>query len=142
MNDCFAGLRARAGDHQTATKASADRSVWARLALETGDRFGTSGTKPWGLIRLGLVTGDARVCIKDEAMLATAYKTSHHNCMDSLELTVDGVRYRLEAPDTDAARANTTFRSFRGANMTAGPTALPTVSCTARSGQCRSGGPC
>jgi hypothetical protein len=142
LDSCFAGLRNREGDHQTSTKVSADGSVRLRLALETADRFGTSGTKPWGVIRLALIAGATRICIKDEAMLAGVYKGSRHNCTDTLELTVDGTLYRIEAPDTHPDRNEATFRALRGGTMVSGPTKLPTTSCTARSGACQSGQPC
>jgi hypothetical protein len=142
LDSCFAGLRNLEGDHQTSTKVSADGTVRLRLALETADRFGTSGSKPWRVIRLGLIVGDTRICIKDEAMLATAYKGTRHNCTDTLEITVDGTLYRIEAPDTHPDRNEATFRALRGGTMVSGPTKLPTTSCTARGAMCQSGQPC
>ena len=142
LDDCFVGLRTLGARAQIATKRSANGAIQVRLALEVPpDAFGTSGTVPWVAIRLAIVTPQTRVCIKDEATLKTAYKTSLHNCMDSLSVTVDGLVYLLKAPDTDPMRAATTLGITGEAAVPTTP--LPTVSCTSTSGAaCKSGGPC
>jgi hypothetical protein len=140
------GLRQPRGSFQLATKVSADGAVRARIALETGTRFGTSGTFPWLPIRFALQTPDEQICITDEAALAAAYRIpTRHNCADVLELTIDGRRYRLLAPDTRVPiRTVATLSVFAGASLERGPLSLATTSCTSHlpSAPCLSGGPC
>ena len=142
LDTCFAGLRAAQGDFQIVTKASANGTIRYRLAVETADRFGTSGTKPWGAFRFGIETPDGNVCVNQEAALATAYKGSRHNCSDSFEVTTGGRRYVIQGPDADATRASSTLNVFDGATMVLGPITLTTSACTGRSNPCKSGGPC
>jgi hypothetical protein len=118
-----------------------------RVALETADRLGTSGSKGWLAYRLGIETPTARVCITSEATLATAYTGSHHNCEDRLVVTADGKRYEIDHPDTESrnglGRAST-MSVFTGTTRVLGPTSLTNVTCTANtpSKTCTSGGPC
>jgi hypothetical protein len=142
LDDCFAGLRTLAMRAQIATKRSANDAYQVRLALESPPgSVGTSGTVPWTAVRLAIVTPQTRICIKDEAALKTAYTSSHHNCTDTLSVTVAGLVYLLKAPDTDPMRAATTLGVTGEAAIPT--TALPTVSCTSTSGAaCKSGGPC
>jgi hypothetical protein len=142
LDGCFAGLRTLDGSSQLATKRSADGKIEARIALEV-DGFGTSGTKAWRLIRIGVVTPDAQVCVTDEDALRGVYKTSHHNCSDILTITAGGRTYEFKAPDTDAMRADTTLTISTGANAGT-PTKLTTTSCKAGAPglMCKSGGPC
>lgn len=142
LDACFTGLRAAVGDYQIANKASADGRYKIRLAIETDGRFGTSGTKPWGAFRVGIETPDGNVCVQDEPALAQAYKGSRHNCTDTFELTVAGRRYLITFPDTDATHPASVLTVFMGATMVAGPITLVNGACMARSGICRSGGPC
>jgi hypothetical protein len=146
LDECFAGLRTLAGSLQVATRASTDGRYRMRLALETGDRGGTSGSYAWEAIRFGIEGPEGRVCV-DEAALAGAYKGSHHNCSDVLTVTAEGRRYVVQNPDS--ARDYTDTSKWRrlarltvstGSTMTAGPIELATVSCDR--GSCTSGGPC
>jgi hypothetical protein len=142
LDDCFAGLRTLEMRAQTATKRSADGAYQLRLALEVPQgMLGTSGTVPWTAVRLAIVTPQKRVCIKDEAALKTAYTGSHHNCSDTMSVTVAGLTYLLKAPDTDPQRAATTLTITGEAAVPA--VTLTTASCTSTSGAaCKSGGPC
>jgi hypothetical protein len=142
LDECFAGLRSLGPRAQIATKRSANGGIHVRLALEVPPGgFGTSGTLPWAAVRLAIVTPQKRLCIKEEAVLKTAYKGSLHNCMDSLSVTSDGLVFLLKAPDTDPMRDATTFGITGDAAIPTTP--VPTVSCTTTSGAvCKSGGPC
>jgi hypothetical protein len=147
VDDCFVGLRALKGGTQDATRASADGKYRMRLALETADRGGTSGSYAWAAIRFALETPDGNVCVTDEAALASAYVGSHHNCMDVLTVTSDGRTYVVRNPDSAADyadktkwRRDATLTISTGGAMTAGPVTLSTTKCN--SGGCTSGGPC
>jgi hypothetical protein len=152
VDECFAGLPRGEGSWQDATKASADGAYRMRLAIETGQRGGTSGSYAWGVYRFALTTPTASVCITDRAMLAQAYMGSHHNCMDVLTVTAGGRRYVINGPDTAISfvdqtrfRRPATLTVFEGATMVAGPITMATVACNstgAPDGKCRSGGPC
>lgn len=142
LDACFAGMRALSTASQISTKRSADGKIEARIALEV-DGFGTSGTRAWRLIRIGIVTPDAKVCLTDENALRTAYKQSHHNCSDVMVVTAGGRSYEFKLPDTDTARAATTLTIITGGTPGAA-VKLDNVACRAGSptGDCRSGGPC
>jgi hypothetical protein len=143
VESCFAGLRALTGTTQISTRVNAAEGVRLRLALETADRFGTSGTVPWGPVRLGLEIGGQLICL-DEAALAQAYTGSHHNCMDSLAFDHGGQRYEIAPPDTSAERQVATLIVRSGNTVVRGPIQLTTSTCTGNlpAGTCRSGGPC
>lgn len=152
LDACFSNLRETEGSFQDATKASADGEYTVRLALETGDGFGTSGTKTWYAFRLGIETPEGTVCVTDEVALKEGYTLSHHNCGDVLEVTVGDVRYVIENPDSAADYIDPqTWRRpgeltlFENDVQVGEPIRLDTVSCNASSdgdGLCRSGGPC
>jgi hypothetical protein len=142
LDACFTGLRAAVGDFQIGTKTSQDGRYRIRLALETADRIGTSGSKPWAAFRFGIETPDGNLCVTDSAALAAAYKGSLHNCLDSFELTAGGRRFVISHPDTDPTRPVSILTIFMGATMVAGPITLTSGACTARAANCRSGGPC
>jgi hypothetical protein len=140
---CFTGLRAAMGSYQVGTKGSGNGQVRYRLALETADRFGTSGTKPWGAYRFAIETPSGNACVTDMNALATAYKTSHHNCMDRFEITVGGRRYLIEAaPDFDATRQNARVSVFEGATAVVDKVQVMQSACTGSTNPCKSGGPC
>jgi len=151
LDDCFEGLRELTGNYQIAEKASADLSYRMRIALETADRFGTSGTFPYLPIRLGLLTPDGTVCLTDEAALEAAYTGSHHNCADELAF-MDGDRdYLISSPDsTIDPTAPTTYMRPSQLTITEGgdpvvSIRLDTVECLATDfpdDACHSGGPC
>lgn len=142
LTQCFSGLRPLAPRSQTASKRSSNSAYHLRLAIEVPpDSIGTSGTQPWKAVRVGIVTPQARVCIKEEAALVAAYKGSHHNCADVLTVTAGGLIFTIKPPDTDPARATTTL-TITGEGGTPAVT-LPTVSCTGtNNAACKSGGPC
>jgi hypothetical protein len=142
VDACFAGLRAAVGSFQIGTKASADGKYRVRLALETGNRFGTSGSQPWAAFRFAIETPDGNLCVKEEPALAQAYKGTLHNCGDTFELTVAGRRYLIAYPDTDPSRPQSSLKIFMGTTMVAGPIGLANGACMAGVAQCRSGGPC
>ncbi len=128
VDECFAGLPAGEGGWQDATKASSDGGYRMRLALETGQRGGTSGSEPWEPFRFALTTPSASICITDRVMLAAAYMSSHHNCADVLTVTSGGRRYVISNPDSaiDYAdptkyRRPATLTVFEGDTMVAGP---------------------
>lgn len=151
VDECFNGLRALSGAFQDATHASTDGAYVMRLALETADRAGTSGSYGWAAIRFALQTAQGSICITDEAALAAAYKGSHHNCMDNLTVQYGNGRYSISNPDSAADYTDKT-KWRREAIMIAtredvvlDPIHLPTVKCnrTDRAdGSCWSGGPC
>jgi hypothetical protein len=152
LDECFAGLPAGEGGWQDATKASSDGAYRMRLALETGQRGGTSGSYAWEPLRFALTAPGASICITDRVMLAEAYMSSHHNCADVLTVTSGGRRYVISNPDSaiDYAdptkyRRPATLTVFEGNTMVVGPILLSTVACNRSStpdGRCRSGGPC
>jgi hypothetical protein len=152
VDECFAGLPAGEGSWQDATKASSDGGYRMRLALETGQRGGTSGSFAWEPLRFALTTPSAFLCITDRVMLAAAYMSSHHNCADVLTVTSGGRRYVISNPDSAIDYADQTkyrrpamLTVFEGDTMVAGPILLSTVACNRSStpdGRCRSGGPC
>lgn len=152
LDACFTALRAGEGSYQVATKASADMKYRMRLALETADRFGTSGTRAWGAYRVALQTPEGNVCVSDENALASAYQGSRHNCSDKLTVTMGNKRYVIDNPDSaiDIVDPSTwvrpaTLTIFVNNQMVGAPIRLDTVACHASSGtpvQCRSGGPC
>jgi hypothetical protein len=140
LDACFTGLRAAEGFFQIATKASADGRYRVRLALETANRVGTSGTSGWGAFRFGIETPAGNVCVTDAAALATAYKGSLHNCKDTFDLTAAGRRFLITAPDTDATHPISRLTIFMGATMLDGPIELINGTCTSNFPTCRSGG--
>jgi hypothetical protein len=152
LDDCFTGLRALAGASQDTTRASADGKYKVRLALETADRGGTSGSSAWAAIRFAIETPEGTVCVSDESALATAYMGTHHNCMDVLTVNAGGLRYVIRNPDTAVDYTDPTkyrregsLTIFMGATMVAGPITMQTVKCNKSSragGICSSGGPC
>jgi hypothetical protein len=143
LDSCFAGLRAGRSLFQTGNKTSADGKYRTRLALETADRIGTSGTKPWVAFRFGIETPEGVVCVKDEAALVTAYKASRHNCTDSLDITAEGRRFLITNPEIDPTKPKSKLTIFMGGTMTAGPIELTNGACTTTNGGiCTSGGPC
>jgi len=150
LDQCFMGLRMLVGGSQVATRTSADGKYRMRLALETADRGGTSGSNGWEAVRFGLETPEGSVCV-DEAGLSGAYKGSHHNCNDVLTVTAGGRRFVIQNPDSAIDYVDQTMwrrlaklTIFSGATMTAGPIDMPTTRCDQASGdgKCRSGGPC
>jgi len=151
IDDCFKGLRAGVGNFQDATKASSDRRYRMRLALETGDRIGTSGSYAWSAFRFALETPEGVVCVTDEAALATTYVNTHHNCADVLTVTAGDRRYVIQSPDSaidygdpTVYRRPGTLTIFSGAQPIGAAIRLDTASCNQASadGKCRSGGPC
>lgn len=141
LDECFTGLRKLATRSQLANKRSANGAYEVRMALEgPPDGIGTSGTKPWQAVRLGIVTPNRRVCF-DEAALKNAYKNSHHNCSDVLSVTSDGLNFELKRPDTDADFPATTLTITGEAAVP--PVTLSMASCVGTPGAtCASGGPC
>jgi hypothetical protein len=147
VDECFVGLRALEGSSQDATRASADGKYKMRLALETADRGGTSGSYAWAAVRFALQTPDGNVCITDEAALGKTYMGSHHNCMDVLTVNSGGHTYAIQNPDSASDyvdktkwRRNGSLTISMGGTMTAGPITLLTTRCN--SATCASGGPC
>jgi hypothetical protein len=153
VDECFTGLRALKGGFQDATRTSPDGKYRMRLALETGDRGGTSGSYAWAAVRVALETPDGNVCITDETALAKSYTASHHNCMDVLTIEAGGKSYVIQHPDTAADYADPTQQRRDGSltismvgQMLAGPIVLHTTKCNLANrtgpGACTSGGPC
>jgi hypothetical protein len=147
VDECFVGLRALKGSSQDATRASADGKYKMRLALETADRGGTSGSYAWAAVRFALQTPDVSICVTDESALASAYMSSHHNCMDVLTVSSGGRSYVVRTPDSAVDyvdktkwRRDGSLTISMGGAMTAGPITLLTTRCN--SATCNSGGPC
>jgi hypothetical protein len=140
LDDCFQGLPAPVGAQMVATKATADGRIRVRIALDTEDRMGTSGTYGWGLIRLGVEVDGVVTCIKDRANLK--YTGSLHNCSDKATATSGTTTYSFAAPDRSPATL-----TIQSNGTSAGPYTLSDTACTMRNStgavlQCRSGGPC
>ena len=124
-------------------RSSSNGAYRVRLALEyPPGSVGTSGTIPWKAVRVGIVTPQTQVCIKDEAALANVYKGSHHNCMDSLTVMSAGLNYEVKPPDVAPGRKVATLAVTGEAAIPA--VMLPTLTCKGKDGEgfCASGGPC
>jgi hypothetical protein len=136
LDDCFKGLPAPVGWQMVATKSTADGKVRVRIALDTEDRMGTSGTYGWGMIRLGVEVDGVVTCITNRANLG--YQGSHHNCSDTASATSGTTTYSFVAPDRSPA--SLTINS-NGTIM--GPYTLTDTECTYWGmPRCGSGGPC
>lgn len=152
LDDCFDGLHEAVGSFQDATKESSDGEYRLRLALETGDNFGTSGSYPWQPMRLAIQTPEGVICVDDSALLKQGYTTTHHNCDDTLVVMVGTARYEIQNPDSasdyvdpEAWRRPSTLTIYESDVAVGDPIRLDTVSCNDTSfedGLCRSGGPC
>jgi hypothetical protein len=144
LDDCFNGLRPLAQFlWQISDRSSSNGAYRVRLALEyPPGSVGTSGTIPWKVVRVGIVTPQTQVCIKDEAALANVYKGSHHNCMDSLTVRSGGLNYEIKPPDVAPGRKVATLAVTGEAAIPA--VMLPTLTCKGKDGEgfCASGGPC
>jgi hypothetical protein len=139
---CFEGLRDGVGRYQDATKVSMDGNYRFRFALETADRFGTSGSVPWLPYRFAIDTPEGSACVTDETALAAAYAGSYHNCEDAFSWTEGELRYEIEHPDTAVDRPSS-LTIYDGQNVVAGPIRLDVETCHFSSlGECGSGGPC
>jgi hypothetical protein len=125
LAQCFEGLRPLQGWFIRAAKRSADGKVQVGLAVETADRFGTSGTSPFALVRFAIVADGKMACLTSPP--AGAYKVSHHNCKDSASVTVEDVRYELSDPVSPI----TQISAFAGTTRLWGPLPLSVASCTA-----------
>jgi hypothetical protein len=143
IETCFQGLRSLEGSSQISTRENSGEQVRLRLALETADRIGTSGTYPWAPVRLALEIDGGLICL-DEAALAGTYEGAHHNCGDVLSFDHDGSSYEIAPPDSRGVSGATLTVSSNG-SVVRGPLALDGVECVAGGGvitECRSGGPC
>jgi hypothetical protein len=142
LDDCFAGLRKLADTSQTSDRSSTDGAYRVRLAIEwPPGTVGTSGTIAWEAVRIGIVTPQKRVCIKDEKALASAYQGSLHNCMDTLKVMSEGLVFELKPPDVAPTRPVAKLTVTGAAAIPA--VMLPTVTCKNTTGDgCASGGPC
>lgn len=143
IDSCFAGLRPLEGSSQISNRENAAAGVRLRIALETADRFGTSGTYGWAAVRVALEIEGGVICL-DEAALMAAYRGSRHNCSDVLSFTVGGSRYEIASPDVSAQRNTASLTVYSGTTVVKGPISLTTSSCTAGgpNPMCRSGAPC
>lgn len=144
LDECFDGLRDGTGRYQVATKVDMAGDYRFRLALETADRFGTSGTVPWLPYRFAIETPTASVCVMDETELAAAYTGSHHNCEDAFSWTDGALRYEIEHADTAVDRPSSLI-IYEGQAVVAGPIRLDLETCHSSNGpndECGSGGPC
>ena len=144
LDDCFVGLRPLASSlWQISDRSSSNGAYRVRLAIEyPPGSVGTSGTIPWKAVRIGILTPQKQVCIKDEAALASVYKGSHHNCMDSLVVMSGGLNYEIKPPDVAPGRKVATLSVTGEAAIPA--VMLPTTTCKGKDGEgyCASGGPC
>lgn len=142
LDTCFQGLRPLEGTSQISTRENAGEQIRLRLALETADRGGTSGTYPWGPVRLGLEIDGMLICL-DEAALAGTYTGSRHNCSDVLRFDHEGKTYEIDPPSSRGV-SDTTLTVSSNGSVVRGPLTLTGVECTGAgiSTECRSGGPC
>jgi hypothetical protein len=138
LDACFADLPKAVGAQMVATKQSSDNRVRIRIALDTEDRMGTSGSYGWGLIRLAVEVDGEVTCIKDRASLK--YTGSHHNCSDKATATSGSTTYSLGAPD----RSSTSI-TIAGSGAANGTWTVTDTTCSMAgsfTAECRSGGPC
>ena len=140
IESCFVGLPAQVGVQMIATKSTADGRVRMRIALDTEDRMGTSGTYGWGPIRLAVEVDGVVTCITDRSLLR--YTGSLHNCGDTATATAGTTKYSITAPDRPTATL-----TIEADGATLGPYTLTDTACTMfwSAGapiSCRSGGPC
>jgi hypothetical protein len=142
IDSCFQGLRPLEGSSQISTRENAGEQIRLRLALETADRGGTSGTYAWGPVRLALEIDGTLICL-DEAALAGTYQGSRHNCDDVLSFDHDGKTYEMVPPASRGVEGTTLTVSSNG-SVVRGPLTLDGVECVGGglSTDCRSGGPC
>jgi hypothetical protein len=143
IEGCFEGLRALEGTSQISTRENAGEQIRLRLALETADRIGTSGTYPWAPVRLALEIDGILICL-DESALASAYAGTHHNCTDTLSFEYDGRSYEIGSPDSRGLE-DATLTVSSGGSVVRGPLTLTATECVSEGGvssECRSGGPC
>jgi hypothetical protein len=142
IDTCFQGLRPLEGTTQISTRENAGEQIRLRLALETADRGGTSGTYAWGPVRLALEIDGTLICL-DEAALAGTYTGSRHNCTDVLSFDHDGKTYEIDPPDSRELAAAILTVSSNG-SVVRGPLTLDGIECMGSgvSTMCRSGGPC
>jgi hypothetical protein len=142
IDSCFQALRPLDGSWQISTRENAGEQIRLRLALETADRGGTSGTYPWGPVRLALEIDGTLICL-DEAALAGTYRGSRHNCDDVLSFNHDGKTYEMAQPASRGVEGVTLTVSSNG-SVVRGPITLDGVECVGGpvSTECRSGGPC
>jgi hypothetical protein len=140
LDDCFAHLPSPVGTQMVATKSSSDGRLRLRIALDTMDMFGTSGTYPWALLRLGIERNGAVTCITDAAKLT--YRGSHHNCDDKASAVAGMMAFDLTAPD----RAMTSLTMRDSGAVVEDSVLLEDTTCTMSPSfgpvECRSGGPC
>lgn len=139
LESCFVGLPAQVGVQMIATKSTADGRIRMRIALDTEDRMGTSGTYGWGIIRVAVEVDGVVTCITDRSV--TRYTGSHHNCSDTATATSGATTYLFAAPD----RPVVTLTIDNG--TPAGPYTLTDTTCTMSWSPgvpitCRSGGSC
>jgi hypothetical protein len=125
LDQCFEGLRPLQGWFIRTSKRSADGKVQFRMAVETADRFGTSGTSPFAMVRFAIVADGKTACLTSPP--AGAYKVTHHNCKDTATITVDDRRYEI----SDPVSLVTPISAFAGATQLWGPLPLSETSCTA-----------
>lgn len=140
LDECFAGLPGRAGTQMLATKKSADGHIRVRIALDTADRGGTSGTKGWGLVRLGVDLDGSVSCITQPSQLS--YVGSHHNCSDKAGATAGAMTFELKDPDD----GSTSLTVRKDGAVVHESVVLTDESCSSSTPigpqTCRSGGPC
>jgi hypothetical protein len=142
IDTCFEGLRPLEGSWQISTRENAGEQIRLRVALETADRGGTSGTYAWGPVRVALEIDGTLICL-DEAALAGTYTGSRHNCDDMFSFDYDGKTYEIVPPSSRGVEAATLTVSSNG-SVVRGPITLDGVECAGGgvSTDCRSGGPC
>lgn len=140
LDECFAGLPGRVGTQMLATKKSADGRFRVRIALDTMDSSGTSGTMPWSLLRLGVEQDGAVSCITQPSQLS--YVGSHHNCLDKAGATAGAMAFELEDPDD----GSTSLTVRKDGTVVHESVVLTDESCSSSTPigpqTCRSGGPC
>jgi len=139
LESCFVGLPAQVGVQMIATKSTADRRVRVRIALDTEDRMGTSGTYGWGIVRVAVEVDGVVTCITDRGALR--YTGSHHNCSDTATVTSGTTTYSFAAPDRPTATLTiddgASVGSYTLTDTTCSMSWSPGVPVT-----CRSGGSC
>lgn len=94
LDACFEGLPAPVGLQELAQKSSSDGSTHVRIALDTMGKTGLA--YPWTMVRLGVVMGEAVICVTEKRDLT--YTVTHHNCSDVASAVAGVTRFDLIKP--------------------------------------------
>jgi hypothetical protein len=135
LDACFEGLPAPVGLQVSAQKSSSDGATHVRMALDTMGKTGLA--YPWSMVRLGVVMGEAVICVTEKRDLT--YTVTHHNCSDVASAVAGATRFEIVSPGD----SSTELRIFSGSTLV-DTISLTTESCIRSDGPgaCPLIGPC